>query len=91
MGGDRFLAPLAERTWHDVTIRFKASSQGDGFYFLSLDGELLDARGEISLIAPGSTAAQIEVGLLRDSTGGSGELRNPSRRGQPGVGRRLSR
>ena len=87
MGGDRFLAPLAERTWHDVTIRFRASSQGDGFYILSLDGQLLDARGEISLIAPGSTSAQIEVGLLRDSTRGPGNLRNPPRRRQPGVGR----
>ena len=77
MGGDRFLAPLAERTWHDVAIRFRASSQGDGFYILSLDGQLLDARGEISLIAPGSTSAQIEVGLLRDSTvvQGTSEIR----------------
>ncbi len=77
MGGDRFLAPLAERTWHDVTIRFRASSEGDGFYILSLDGQLLDARGEISLIAPGSSAAQIEVGLLRDSTvvQGTSEIR----------------
>jgi Polysaccharide lyase len=77
MGGDRFLAPLAERTWHDVMIRFRASSQGDGFYILSLDGELLDARGEISLIAPGSSSAQIEVGLLRDSTvvQGTSEIR----------------
>jgi hypothetical protein len=77
MGGDRFLAPLAERTWHDVTISFRASSQGDGFYTLTLDGQLLDARGEISLIAPGSTSSQIEVGLLRDSTvvQGTSEIR----------------
>ena len=58
-------------------IRFRASSEGDGFYILSLDGELVDARGEISLIAPGSSAAQIEVGLLRDSTRvqGTSEIR----------------
>ncbi len=77
MGGDRFLRPVAERTWHDVVLRFKASSEGDGYYILSLDGELVDARGEISLIAPGSSAAQIEVGLLRDSTQvqGTSEIR----------------
>ena len=77
MGGDRFLRPVAERTWHDVVLSFKASSEGDGYYILSLDGELVDARGEISLIAPGSTSAQIEVGLLRDSTRiqGTSEIR----------------
>ena len=77
MGGDRFLAPVSERTWHDVVISFRASSAGDGFYTLSLDGELVDARDEVSLIAPGSTSAQIEVGLLRDSTRvqGTSEIR----------------
>ena len=77
MGGDRFLRPVAERTWHDVVLRFRASSEGDGYYILSLDGELVDARGEISLIASGSSAAQIEVGLLRDPTRvqGTSEIR----------------
>ena len=28
--GDRFLSSLAERTWHDVEIDFRASSQGAG-------------------------------------------------------------
>jgi Polysaccharide lyase len=77
MGGNRFLAPIAERVWHDVVIHFRASSQGAGFYELYLDGELIDARSEISLIAPGSSYAQIEVGLLRDGSRlqGTSEIR----------------
>ncbi len=77
MGGERFLAPLTERAWHDVTIHFRASSQGAGFYELYLDGKLIDARSEVSLIAPGSSYAQIEVGLLRDASRvqGTSEIR----------------
>lgn len=66
VGGDRFLAAVPERVWHDVAIRFKASSQGEGFYEVYLDGQLVDARDAVSLIAPGSSYAQIEVGLFRD-------------------------
>jgi len=66
VGGDRFLAAVPERVWHDVAIRFKASSQGEGFYEVYLDGQLVDAREAVSLIAPGSSYAQIEVGLFRD-------------------------
>jgi len=66
VGGDRFLVAVPERVWHDVAIRFKASSQGEGFYELYLDGQLVDARDAVSLIAPGSSYAQIEVGLFRD-------------------------
>jgi hypothetical protein len=68
MGGDRFLRPITERTWHDVAIHFLASSQGAGYYEIYLDGELIDLRGGVSLIAPGSTYSQIDVGLLRDPT-----------------------
>ena len=77
MGGDRFLAPLTERAWHDVAIHFLASSQGAGYYELYLDGELVDARSDVSLIAPGSTYSQIDVGLLRDPTRvqGTSEIR----------------
>jgi hypothetical protein len=77
MGGDRFLRPLTERTWHDVAIHFLASAQGAGYYEIYLDGELIDLRGAVSLIAPGSTYSQIDVGLLRDSTRviGTSEIR----------------
>jgi Polysaccharide lyase len=66
MGGDRFLAPTPEGAWHDLVVRFRASSHGDGFYEIYLDGQLIDVRSGVSLIAPGSSQAQIEVGLLRD-------------------------
>ena len=64
-------------------IDFRASSQGAGFYVLFLDGQLIDATHGVSLIAPGSSAAQIEVGLLRDGKAVAGDLRDPHRRGKP--------
>jgi hypothetical protein len=77
MGGNRFLSPLTERAWHDVEIDFKASAQGEGFYAVFLDNELIDARAGVSLIPSGSGAAQIGVGLRRDPTRvqGSSEIR----------------
>jgi hypothetical protein len=77
MGGDRLLASPTEAAWHELEIDFRASAQGDGFYALFLDDELVDARTGVSLIPGGSTAAQIAIGLLRDSTvvRGASELR----------------
>ncbi len=77
MGGARFLAPVAEGTLHQVALDFKASSQGSGFYVLFLDGEPIDARAGVSLIAPGNGEARIEVGLFRDGKAveGSSEVR----------------
>jgi Polysaccharide lyase len=77
VGGDRFLAPVTERSWHDAVVHFKASSQGAGFYAVYLDGELVDAREGVSLIAPGSEFAQLEVGLFRDGerVQGTSEIR----------------
>jgi len=66
MGGDRFLAPVAERTWHDVVIHFKASSQGAGFYEVYLDGALIDSRSGVSMIVPGANYAYIKDGLYRN-------------------------
>jgi hypothetical protein len=76
-GGPRFLGPIAEREWHDVVIHFKASAQGEGFYEVYLDGVVVDARGAVSLISPGSSYAQIEVGIIRDATRlqGTSEIR----------------
>ncbi|HEY7255657.1 MAG TPA: hypothetical protein VH476_03140 [Solirubrobacterales bacterium] len=76
-GGDRFLAPLTERAWHDLEIDFRVSAQGAGFYAVLLDGEMVDVRGGVSLIPGGSASAQIGIGLLRDPTRvqGSSELR----------------
>lgn len=66
VGDDRFLAPVSEREWHDVIVHFEASSLGTGYYEVFLDGEPVDARSGVSLIAPGSSSAQVELGLFRD-------------------------
>ncbi len=66
MGGDRFLAPVAEHAWHDVVIHFKASAVGAGYYEVFLDGHLIDARGGVSMIAEGASYAYIKDGLYRN-------------------------
>jgi hypothetical protein len=66
MGGDRFLAPAAEGTWHDVVVLFSASSEGAGYYALYLDGQPVEVRVGVSTIPPGSSYAQVEIGLFRD-------------------------
>lgn len=67
MGGEHFLAPLAEGVWHEAAVYFRASSEGDGFYLVFLDGQPIDARSGVSLIGSGGSCAQIEVGLFRDA------------------------
>jgi hypothetical protein len=84
MGGERFLAPVAEGIWHEATVYLRASSKGDGFYLLLLDGEPIDARAWVSLIDPGESAARIEVGLFREGervVGASGAIFGPFRLG----------
>jgi hypothetical protein len=66
MGGDRFLAPVAERQWHDVVIHFRASSQESGFYELFVDGSLIDSRSGVSMIVPGHSYAYIKNGIYRN-------------------------
>jgi hypothetical protein len=63
---NRFLAPLSEGTWYDVAIHFRASERGAGFYETFLDGRLVDARQNVSMIVPGTRAAYIKNGLYRD-------------------------
>jgi outer membrane biosynthesis protein TonB len=77
MGGDRFLAPVAEQTWHDLVIHFKASSVGAGFYEVYLDGQLIDARQGVSMIVPGAEYAYIKDGLYRngEEIPGTSEIR----------------
>jgi len=77
MGGDRFLAPVAERAWHDVALHFKASSSGAGFYEVYLDGTLVDARQGVSMIVPGAPHAYIKNGLYRNggTIPGTSEIR----------------
>jgi len=77
VGGDRFLGPVEEGVWHDVFVPFEASGQDAGFYEVYLDGQLVDARSGVSLIASGSDHAQIEVGLFRDGgpVEGTSEIR----------------
>ncbi|HET8862372.1 MAG TPA: hypothetical protein VFM94_03880 [Solirubrobacterales bacterium] len=66
MGGERFLAPVVEGSWHDVTVHLQASSEDDGFYLLTLDGRPIDARAWISLIDSESSYARLETGLFRE-------------------------
>jgi len=61
MGGERFLAPLAEGVAHKATLYLQASSEDDGFYLLTVDGQPVDARAWVSLIDPGSSSALIET------------------------------
>jgi len=61
MGGERFLAPLAEGVEHQATLYLHASSEDDGFYVLTVDGLPVDARAWVSLIDPGSSYALIET------------------------------
>ena len=77
MGGDRFLAPFSERTWHDIVLHFKASRKGAGFYELFLDGLRVDGRSGVSMIRPDRTYAYIKNGLYRNRTTlpGTSELR----------------
>jgi len=77
MGGFRFLAPTLERTWHRVLLHFLASSGGEGFYELFLDGAPIDVGVGISLIPAGSAAADVELGLFRTGKplAGSSEIR----------------
>jgi len=77
MGGDRFLAPLAERVWHDVVIHFRASRTATGFYEIFLDGKLVDSRSGVSMIRPDRTYAYVKNGLYRNGGGipGSSEIR----------------
>jgi hypothetical protein len=74
--GERFLAPVSERQWHDIAIHFKASSNGGGFYELYLDGVLVDARSGVSMIPAGDSAAYIKNGLYRngDEIPGTSEI-----------------
>jgi len=61
----RFLAPITEHAWHEIQIHFKASSVGNGFYELFLDGRLIETRTGVSMILPGKHSAYIKDGLYR--------------------------
>jgi len=77
MGGERFLAPAAERQWHDVAIHFKASRVGTGFYEVFLDGNLVDSRSGTSMIVPAADHAYIKDGIYRNggTIPGTSEIR----------------
>jgi Polysaccharide lyase len=77
MGGDRFLALAPEHTWHDVVIHFRASALDAGFYEVYLDGNLVDSRSGVSMIADGAGYAYIKNGLYRngDEIPGDSEIR----------------
>jgi Polysaccharide lyase len=65
-GGERFLAPVAPRRWHDVQLHFHASSHGTGSYRLFLDGRPIDSHKHVSMIVPGHASAYIKTGLYRN-------------------------
>jgi hypothetical protein len=77
MGGDRFLAPAAERQWHDVAIHFKVSRVGAGSYQVYLDGKLVDSRSNTSTMVSTADHAYIKNGLYRngDTIPGTSEIR----------------
>jgi hypothetical protein len=77
MDGDRFLAPVSEHEWHDIAIHFKASSVGAGFYEVFLDGQPIDSRSGVSMIAEGASFAYIKDGLYRngEEISGTSEIR----------------
>jgi hypothetical protein len=77
MGGDRFLAPAAERTWHDVAIHFKVSRVGAGFYQVYLDGKLVDSRERTSMLMPEASLGYIKDGIYRNGGAipGTSEIR----------------
>jgi hypothetical protein len=77
MGGDRFLAPAAERRWHDVAIHFRVSRVGAGFYQLFLDGRLVDSREHTSMLVPEATHGYIKDGIYRNggTIPGTSEIR----------------
>jgi hypothetical protein len=66
VGGERFLAPVAEAVWHEASLLFSASADGDGFYVLLLDGQPADARAWVSLVDAESGSAELEAGLVRN-------------------------
>lgn len=66
MGGDRFLAPVIERTWHRLEIAFFASRTNAGSYSVSLDGVIVDRREGVSIIRPDRSYIYIKQGLYRN-------------------------
>jgi len=87
MDGDRFLAPVPEHTWHDIVIHFRASSDDNGFYEVYLDGNLIDSRSGVSMIADGADYAYIKNGLYRngDEIPGDSEIRLDAARLGPSL------
>ena len=75
--GERFLAAVPEDVWHDVQIHFKASEVGAGSYEVFLDGNLIDAQNNVTMIVPGRGIAYIKTGLYRngDEIPGTSELK----------------
>jgi Polysaccharide lyase len=66
MAGDRFLAPAAERQWHDVVVHLKASRSGAGLYEVYLDGTLVDSRTNTSTLPSAASYGYIKNGLYRN-------------------------
>jgi hypothetical protein len=66
MGGERFLAPIAEHRWHDVVVHFDVTTGESGFYQVYLDGSLVDSRREITVLRRGASTAYIKTGLYRN-------------------------
>jgi len=68
---------VGEHEWHDIVIHFKASAVGAGFYEVYLDGDLIDSRSGVSMIADGADFAYIKDGLYRNGgeIPGTSELR----------------
>jgi hypothetical protein len=72
MGGDRFLAPVEEGTWHRLAVYLEVSGDGEDLYAVYLDEEPIDAGIEVGLLAPGSVYPRVEVGFGAAAEGAPG-------------------
>lgn len=66
MGGDRFLAPIETGRWYDVAIHFEVSSHDTGFYRVHVNGTLVDAANQVSILREEADFGYIKNGLYRN-------------------------
>jgi hypothetical protein len=77
MGGDRFLVPIEAGRWYDVAMHFEVSSRNTGFYRVHVNGTLVDAANEVSLLREEAAFGYIKNGIYRnpETIPGTSEIR----------------
>lgn len=63
--GDRYVAPIAEREWHDVEVE-GVVAVSDGSYKISLDGQVVEERTNVQTLTSGRGYAYLKSGLYRN-------------------------